>query len=59
MNIHYISRLTDEEIEEDNADEYMSIYLSVARNIKVYSSVIRNQGIYWEPLPPRPGHVYI
>jgi hypothetical protein len=55
-----ISRLTDETTEEYNDDEYMPLYFSVSRNIKlycrlrvtdeyigIYSSVTRNRQIYW------------
>jgi hypothetical protein len=42
----YILQLTDEATEEYNTDEYMSLYSSVPRNIKVYSSV---RGIYCPP----------
>jgi hypothetical protein len=43
MNISYIPRLTDEVSEKYNSDEYMSLYSSIARNIKLYSSVMSNQ----------------
>jgi hypothetical protein len=43
MNIHYIPQLTDEGIEEYNTDEYMPLYSSVPRNIKVYYSVTPNR----------------
>jgi hypothetical protein len=46
MNMYYISRLTDEKTEEYNTDEYMLLYLSISRNIKVYFSIIPNQRIY-------------
>jgi hypothetical protein len=61
-----ISRLTDETTEEYNDDEYMSLYFSVSRNIKlycrlrvtdqyigIYSSVTRNRQIYWWLSCPR------
>jgi hypothetical protein len=36
MKISYLPQLTDEETEEYNADEYMTIYSSIPRNMKVY-----------------------
>jgi hypothetical protein len=53
MNISYIPQLTDEVTEEYNSDEYMTRYSSVLRNIQIYSSVTRNQGIYLRHPPPR------
>jgi hypothetical protein len=46
-DIDYIPWLTDEATEEYNANEYMSLYLSVPMNIKVYFSVTCNRWIYW------------
>jgi hypothetical protein len=43
MNVVYIPRLTDEATEEYNAAEYLPLYLSVPKNIKVYSSVTCNR----------------
>jgi hypothetical protein len=51
MNVAYILQLTDEAIEEYNADEYMILYSSVLINIKIYSSVTCNRRIYWNIFP--------
>jgi hypothetical protein len=54
--------IIDKVIEEYNTDEYMPLYSSVSKNIKVYyltdeyiriySSVTHNRGIYWDPPCP-------
>jgi hypothetical protein len=41
MNIAYITRLTDEATEENNADEYMPLYSSVPKNILEYIHWLR------------------
>jgi hypothetical protein len=42
-NLVYPPRLTNEETEEYNTDEYMTLYSSVPRNIKLYSSIMYNR----------------
>jgi hypothetical protein len=43
MNIHYILRLTDELTEEYNANEYISLYLSIRLTDK-YKSIFLGYG---------------
>jgi hypothetical protein len=44
-NIVYIPQLIDETTMEYKVDEYMTLYSSVPKNIKLYSSVTCNQRI--------------